>query len=103
MPTSPRASCSHPRWYASPLAVGTGQRVYQTSRRSSDNGGLLGSVDAELGEQRAAVLEHDGVVAITGMVDVDADVDGEAAVAQDQHAVGEADGLVDVVGDEQDA
>ena len=36
-----------------------------------------------------------------GAGDVDGDVEGDAAVGEHQHPVGEEHGLVDVVGDEQ--
>src|SRR3954471_15179880 len=64
-------------------------------------GGGCGLDHAELCEEQAPVVEELGIGAIPRVRGIDAEIDGEASLAHHEHPVGQADGLVDVVGDEQ--
>jgi hypothetical protein len=53
-------------------------------------------------ENPSATLEEAGIVALPGDVLFEGNVHHEPALPQDQDAIGEAQGLLDVVGDQQD-
>src|SRR4051812_33862366 len=61
-----------------------------------------GLLDPEGAEQVPAYVIEALVGAVAGAVDVDDGLGGDSALVEDDDAVGEHDGLVDVVGDEQD-
>ena len=63
---------------------------------------LGGLVDAELGQQLRAEVDEPRIADPTRSVGVDRHVERDRPVGEHQHAVGEEQGLVDVVGDEQD-
>ena len=64
--------------------------------------GTLGDlVDPELGEQARAQLGEARRIAQTRAGELDAKVEREAALGEHEHPVGEQQGFVDVVGDEQ--
>src|SRR4051794_41272472 len=62
-------------------------------------GGVVG--DAEFGEQSLAQLDEGGVSPTTRRRDCDGFVERDAPVCEHQHAIGEQDCLVDVVGHQQ--
>jgi hypothetical protein len=61
----------------------------------------LGVNHAELSQEQVAVVVEAGIVEVPGMGEVDGHVQRQSALPEDDHPIGEPDGLVDVMGDEE--